>query len=74
MDLLIRPLEANDRAAWQPLWFGYLEFYNVELAPEVTETTWRRLLDPNKDMHCLCALNEAGEMVGIVHYLFHPVT
>ncbi len=41
MDLLIRPLEANDRAAWEPLWFGYLEPYNVELAPEVTETTWR---------------------------------
>ncbi len=74
MDLLIRPLEANDRAAWEPLWFGYLEFYNVELALEVTETTWRRLLDPDKDMHSLCALNEAGEMAGIVHYLFHPVT
>ncbi len=74
MPIVIRPLEANDRAAWEPLWFGYLEFYNVELAPEVTETTWRRLLDPNKDMHCLCALNGAGEMVGIVHFLFHPVT
>ncbi len=74
MDLLIRPLEANDRAAWEPLWFGYLEFYHVELAPEITDTTWRRLLDPNQDMHCICALNEAGEMVGFVHYLFHPVT
>ena len=74
MAIIIRRLEANDRAVWEPLWFGYLEFYNVELAPEVTETTWRRLLDPNTDMHCLCALNGAGEMVGIVHYLFHPVT
>ena len=74
MDMLIRPLEASDRAAWEPLWFGYLEFYDTELAPEVTETTWRRLLDPVKDMHGLCALNGAGEMVGFVHYLFHPVT
>ncbi len=74
MELLIRPLAANDRAAWEPLWFGYLGFYHVELAPEVTEATWRRLLDPNKEMHCLCALGEAGEMVGFVHYLFHPVT
>ncbi len=74
MDLLIRPLAAMDRAAWERLWSGYLEFYHVELAPEITETTWRRLLDPNMDMHGLCALNEAGEMVGLVHYLFHPVT
>ncbi len=74
MPIVIRALEANDRAAWEPLWFGYLEFYNVEPVPEITDTTWRRLLDPNTDMHCLCALNGAGEMVGIVHYLFHPVT
>jgi GNAT superfamily N-acetyltransferase len=71
---LIRPLEAADRAAWEPLWSGYLIFYQVELAPGVTATTWRRLLDPAEDMHGLCAVNAAGELVGFVHYLFHRVT
>lgn len=74
MPLIIRPLQTADRTAWTPLWLGYLTFYEVELAPEITESTWQRLLDPDCDMHALCALNEAGEMIGIVHYLFHPVT
>lgn len=71
---MIRPLTAADRAAWNPLWQGYLEFYKTDLAPEVTDVTWSRLLDPAEDMHCLVAENDAGEMIGIVHYLYHRVT
>lgn len=70
----VRPLTADDRAGWEALWTGYLEFYRVGIPPEVTEETWRRLLDPGGGMHGLCAAGEAGELVGIVHYLFHPVT
>lgn len=72
--LRIRPLEEADRPAWEVLWNGYLIFYRVELTAKVTETTWRRLLDHDRDMYGLGALNAAGELVGFVHYLFHPVT
>ena len=70
----VRPLTVADRAGWEALWNGYLEFYRVELPPEVTEATWRRLLDPGGEVHGLCADGDAGKLVGIVHYLFHPVT
>ncbi len=70
----VRPLTVADRAGWEALWNGYLEFYRVELPPEVTEATWRRLLDPGAEVHGLCADGDAGKLVGIVHYLFHPVT
>jgi GNAT superfamily N-acetyltransferase len=33
-----------------------------------------RFLDPAEDMHCLVAENDVGEMIGIVHYLYHRVT
>jgi GNAT superfamily N-acetyltransferase len=71
--ILIRPFEAGDRAGWEPLWQGYLTFYESSLAPEVTETTWRRLLDPTEPMHGLAAILD-GEIIGIVHYLYHRST
>ena len=70
----IRPLAAGDRDAWAPLWQGYLDFYETELAGEVTDVTWNRLLDPAEDMHCLVAEDSAGSLIGIVHYLYHRVT
>lgn len=74
MPIAIRQLAATDRDAWTPLWDGYLDFYKTDLAPEITDVTWNRLLDPEEDMHCLVAENDAGEMIGIVHYLYHRVT
>lgn len=74
MPIAIRPLAAADRDAWAPLWQGYLDFYKTDLAPEITDVTWNRLLDPEEDMHCLVAENDAGEVIGIVHYLYHRVT
>ena len=74
MPMAVRPLNVADREAWSPLWQGYLEFYKTELAPEITDFTWSRLLDPVEDMHCLIAENDSGEMIGIVHYLYHRVT
>lgn len=74
MTVTVRSLTDTDRDTWTPLWQGYLDFYGTALAPEITEVTWSRLLDAAEDMHCLVAENAAGEMIGIVHYLYHRVT
>ena len=69
----VRPLRSDERAAWEPLWQGYLAFYESSVAPEVTDETWRRLHDPFEPMHVLGAFRD-GRLVGIVHYLFHRST
>jgi GNAT superfamily N-acetyltransferase len=74
MAVTIQPLEARDHDDWLPLWQGYLDFYETEVAPEVTHATWRRIVDPAGPIHGLGALDASGRLVGIVHYLFHPVT
>ena len=74
MSLEIRPLEARDREAWLPLWRGYLEFYETSVPDEVTAETWRRIVDPAGPIHGLGAFDADGRLLGIVHYLFHPVT
>lgn len=72
--MIIRPVRSEDKAQWLPLWQGYLAFYKVEnLPPEVTETTWARFLDEAEPMHALVA-EDGGELLGLVHYIFHRNT
>src|SRR6185295_16296291 len=56
------------------LWAGYLDFYKTTIPDAVSELTWQRLLDPEAPIHGFCAEGDDGQLLGIVHYLFHPVT
>ena len=74
MPFTIRPLAAADRTQWHQLWQGYLRFYESDVPADVTELTWTRILDPEAPILGLCAATPEGDLLGIVHYLFHPVT
>ena len=69
-DIAIRPVGASERAAWEPLWRGYLAFYKTSVPQATYDATWARLHDPNEPMWLLGAYVD-GRLVGIVHYLFH---
>ncbi len=75
--MMVRPIEESDLDAWRPLWDGYNEFYErtggSALPEEVTSTTWARLFDPDEPVFALVA-EEDGQLVGLVHYLFHRST
>ena len=69
----IRPLELTDRERWNELWRGYLQFYKHDLPADLTDLTWRRLLDPAHPFQGFAALD--GERVaGIVHFHVHAST
>jgi GNAT superfamily N-acetyltransferase len=70
---LIRPLIADDKNQWLPLWHGYLVFYKTELTSEQTELTWQRLLDTNFNLHCL-VVEVDGTIQGLTHYSFQTST
>jgi GNAT superfamily N-acetyltransferase len=76
-DIAVRPIAESDRAAWEPLWAGYNAFYDragaTALAPEITQVLWQRFFDPSEPVFGLVA-EQAGEVVGLVHYLFHRST
>ena len=76
-DITIRPIQAADRTAWEPLWAGYNAFYDrvgaTALAPEITQTLWERLFDPAEPVFALVAEHD-GALAGLVHYLFHRST
>lgn len=66
----IRALVPDDRAAWEPLWQGYLTFYKATIAPQVTELSWARLHDPAEPMHGYGAFLD-GRLAGITHLILH---
>ncbi|ESQ91997.1 GNAT family acetyltransferase [Asticcacaulis sp. AC460] len=69
----IRAVTAEDKAAWQPLWQAYLDFYNQPLPQEVTDLTFARFLDVEEAMFMVVARVE-GEMVGFATYILHRST
>jgi len=74
MTVLIRALLPEDKSQWLPLWQGYLTFYETELAPEITEETWNRLILPSGNINGLGAVSDTGELIGFTHYLLHGGT
>jgi GNAT superfamily N-acetyltransferase len=74
MGVIVRPLRAEDREQWQPLWDGYNLFYERPNLPvEITEASWTRFLDPDEPMFAAVAEMD-GRVVGLVHYLYHRNT
>jgi GNAT superfamily N-acetyltransferase len=70
VNIEIRAVTASERAAWEPLWKGYLDFYKTTVPKEVYDTTWVRLQNSAEAMHLLGAYVD-GRLLGIVHFLYH---
>jgi GNAT superfamily N-acetyltransferase len=68
--LTVRTLAPADRAAWEPLWCGYQEFYKTGIPAATTDETWRRFHDGSEPMFALGAF-VGTELVGIVHCIYH---
>lgn len=66
----IRPVTAQDHAAWLPLWQAYQRFYNTQIAEEVNAVTWQRMLDPAEPINAALAWLD-GQAVGMVHWIYH---
>jgi GNAT superfamily N-acetyltransferase len=76
-EFLIRPIQQADFPQWKSLWDGYNAFYGREgstaLPDATTQTTWSRFFDGDEPMHALVA-EQAGQLLGLVHFLFHRST
>ena len=70
---IVRPVAPADFAQWQPLWDGYNTFYQRALPAAITQMTWSRFFDAYEPVHALVA-EQSGQLLGLVHYLFHRNT
>ena len=76
-EIVIRPIQPTDFPQWKPLWDGYNAFYGrkdeTALPDAITQMTWSRFFDAYEPVHALVA-ERAGQVLGLVHFLFHRST
>jgi GNAT superfamily N-acetyltransferase len=74
---IIRFVIREDFPQWLPLWEGYNRFYGrfdaTALPEAITQTTWSRFFDAYEPVHAIVA-EQGGELMGLVHYIFHRST
>ena len=70
---MIRDVKPNDLDQWEALWECYNTFYKRTVPPQMTRLTWSRFFDGYEPIHALVAEKD-GQLVGLVHYLFHRST
>jgi hypothetical protein len=74
--LQIAPIQAVDKPAWTSLFRAYVDFYGASLPETQYQSTFDRLIDPKKDLHCLVLrtpdeLGEERKVFGIAHFYPH---
>lgn len=72
----VRDLRPEDRAGWDRVWTGYLEFYGEpDLPAEVTDHVFGRLVDPTDPaMFGVVAADAEGRVLGLGNVVVHPNT
>jgi ribosomal protein S18 acetylase RimI-like enzyme len=57
----------TDRSAWEVLYHGYAEFYQVPMNDEILGTVWDWIQDENNPFFGLMAKDENGKVLGLMH-------
>ncbi|MEQ8443633.1 MAG: GNAT family N-acetyltransferase [Alphaproteobacteria bacterium] len=71
MVLTIRPVEARDYTAWDPLYVGYCKFYRVPTTPEKRRVVFDWLMDEAQVLEGLVAELD-GKVVALAHFREMP--
>jgi GNAT superfamily N-acetyltransferase len=69
-DVVVRPIEPGDRAAWAPLFAAYRAFYELQDEPEVVDRVWGWIQDPEHEVNAQVAVVD-GSVVGFAHHRFY---
>lgn len=69
---MIRSLGPHDRQAWERLYRGYADFYQVETDDEKLATLFGWLMDAAHPCSGLVAEDASGAVIGLAHYRAMP--
>lgn len=69
----IRAIAQGDEPAWRRLWAAYNHFYETNVPSEVSDATWRRMLDPTSPLFGRVA-EYGGNVIGFSISAIHEST
>jgi GNAT superfamily N-acetyltransferase len=69
----IRSALPSDEPAWRRMWRGYVDFYSAAVPDEITDRTWKRILDPDSAVMCVVAEVD-GQVYGFANCVVHENT
>ena len=69
--LTIRPVEREDRVAWELLYRGYGDFYKVGMTDKTLQTVWGWLHDPENVVEGLVAVRD-DQLIGLANFRAMP--
>jgi hypothetical protein len=58
----------SDFARWRELYQGYADFYRTPQPDTAARQVWSWIRDPQHEVNCLLAEDEAGLLAGLAHY------
>lgn len=64
--MIVRPVIDKDKSAWDALYAGYAQFYDVPQTPEMRARVWGWLMDFDHDVNGFVAQQD-GSLVGFAH-------
>jgi len=70
----IRAICQTDEKTWTKLWLQYMDFYETNIASEITQNTFKKLLVNDDKMGCLLACDENNIPIGFLTYVTHRST
>ncbi len=67
MDFKVSEISLNDRSQWESIYSQYAVFYEVPMTPEILDTVWSWIIDPQNKFYALVAKNNKGDILGLMH-------
>ena len=68
---MVRDIEIKDKVEWEKLYYGYADFYKVEITEEIINTVWNWLHDLKHELNGL-VYEIDNHIVAIAHYRQMP--
>ena len=68
---MVRDIEIKDKVEWEKLYYGYADFYKVEITEEIIKTVWNWLHDLKHELNGL-VYEIDNHIVAIAHYRQMP--
>jgi len=63
---------SSDMEAWQTLYRGYADFYNMPMNQSILDNVWSWIFDENNKFYALIAKDEHQQALGLMHFRAMP--